>query len=71
MHYNSYNINIQRILVAIMHKKLRTIGNSWGLIIPLPILELLKVNPVLDDVELVVEKDVLTIKKYVKKEKEQ
>ena len=54
-----------------MHKKLRTIGNSWGLIIPLPILELLKVNPVLDDVELVVEKDVLTIKKYVKKEKEQ
>lgn len=54
-----------------MHKKLRTIGNSWGLIIPLPILELLKVNPVLDDLELVVEKDVLTIKKYVKKEKEQ
>lgn len=54
-----------------MHKKLRTIGNSWRLIIPLPILELLKVNPVLDDVELVVEKDVLTIKKYVKKEKEQ
>ena len=49
-----------------MHKKLRTIGNSWGLIIPLSILELLKINPVLDEVELIVEKETLTIKKYQK-----
>lgn len=51
-----------------MHKKLRTIGNSWGLIIPLSILELMKINPVLDEVELIVEKDILTIKKYSNKE---
>ncbi len=50
----------------IMHKKLRSMGSSWGLVIPLSILELLKVNPVLDEVELIVEKDILTIKKYKK-----
>ena len=53
-----------------MHKKLRNIGNSWGLIIPISILDLLKVNPVIDEVELIVEKDKLTIQKYQKTDKD-
>ncbi|MDR1327106.1 MAG: hypothetical protein LBJ74_01725 [Heliobacteriaceae bacterium] len=51
-----------------MHKRLRNLGSSWGLVIPLPILELLKVNPVLDEVELIVENDILKIKKYKKED---
>lgn len=47
-----------------MHKKLRSLGTSWGLIIPKAILELLKVNPVLDEVELIVENNELKIRKY-------
>ena len=49
-----------------MHKKLRNIGNSWGLIILISILYLLKFNPAIDEVELIVEKDKLTIQKYKK-----
>ena len=55
-----YNIDIE----VIMHKKLRQHGTSWGIIIPKPILELLNINPVLDEVELVVENNELKIKKY-------
>jgi len=51
-----------------MYKKLTSIGNSWGLIIPLSILKLLKVNPVTDEVELIVRDDELTIKKHKKKD---
>lgn len=47
-----------------MHKKLRSLGTSWGIIIPKAILELLNINPVLDEVELVVENDELKIRKY-------
>ncbi len=47
-----------------MHKKLRQLGTSWGIILPKPILELLNINPVLDEVELVVENNELKIKKY-------
>ena len=47
-----------------MHKKLRSLGTSWGIIIPKAILELLNVNPVLDEVEFVVENDELKIRKY-------
>ncbi len=47
-----------------MHKRLRSLGTSWGIIIPKAILELLKINPVLDEVELVVENDELKIRKY-------
>ena len=47
-----------------MHKKLRQHGTSWGISIPKPILELLNINPVLDEVELVVENNELKIKKY-------
>lgn len=47
-----------------MHKRLRQLGTSWGIILPKPILELLNINPVLDEVELVVENNELKIKKY-------
>ncbi len=47
-----------------MHKRLRQQGTSWGIIIPKAILELLKINPVLDEVELIVENDELKIRKY-------
>ncbi len=50
-----------------MAKNLRQIGGSWGIIIPLAILKLLKVNPTVDDVELTVENDVLKITKIKKK----
>jgi hypothetical protein len=52
----TYNVN--------MHKRFVTSGNSWALIIPKPLLELLKINPVLDEVELIVEGEELRIKKY-------
>ncbi len=46
-----------------MIRKIIQIGNSWGVIIPLPILELIKINPVKDKVEFTVEKDCIIIKK--------
>lgn len=49
-----------------MKKKIVQIGNSWGVILPHSILELLKVNPVLDELEFEIEKNVLKIKKYQK-----
>ena len=58
---NSYNIvTIQR---GYMIRKIIQIGNSWGVIIPLPILNLLKINPVKDKLEFSVEKDASIIKK--------
>lgn len=47
-----------------MHKKLRQLGTSWGLIIPKTLLELMKLNPVLDEVEIIVEKDEIRLRKY-------
>ena len=35
-----------------IEKKLRNIGNSWGVIIPKAIIEGLGINPVLDKVEI-------------------
>lgn len=52
-----------------MIRKIVQVGNSWGVIIPLFILKLLKVNPILDKLEFEVENDVLKIRKY-KKEQE-
>lgn len=46
-----------------MIRKIIQIGNSWGVIIPLPILQLLKINPVTDKLEFSVEKDYIMIKK--------
>lgn len=53
-----------------IHKKLRKIGNSWGVVIPKAILEGLRINPVLDEVSLHIENDSIVIKKYKKEEDE-
>lgn len=53
-----------------IHKKLREIGNSWGVVIPKAILEGLRINPVLDEVSLHIENDSIVIKKYKKEEYE-
>ena len=47
-----------------MHKRLRQTGNSWSLLIPKNILELVNINPVLDEIEIIVEKDEIRLKKY-------
>ena len=49
-------------------KKLVQVGNSWGLIIPKPILEMMGINPVLDNVDVDMENKVLKIKKADKNE---
>ena len=46
-----------------MIRKIIQIGNSWGVIIPLPILNLLKINPVKDKLEFSGEKDCIIIKR--------
>lgn len=47
-----------------MHKKLRQLGTSWSLKISKPFLEIMKVNPVLDEIEIIVENNEIRIKKY-------
>lgn len=47
-----------------MHKKLVPNGSSFSLIIPKPLIELLKINPVIDEVEITVIEDEIRIKKY-------
>lgn len=46
-----------------MKKRLRQLGNSWGFVIPKPFLELLEINPMLDEVEFKLVDDELRIKK--------
>ena len=47
-----------------MHKKLRQTGSSWNLLIPKSILDVTNINPVLDEVEIIVERDEIRIRKY-------
>ena len=47
-----------------MHKKLRQMGNSWGIIIPKALIEIMKMNPVLDEIEIIVEMDEIRLRKY-------
>ncbi len=47
-------------------KKLRSIGGSWGVIIPKAILDGLGINPVLDQVELYLEDNEIRIRKIKK-----
>ncbi len=47
-----------------MHKKLREMGNSWGFVIPKALLELMNVNPVLDEIEIKVVDKTLVLSKY-------
>ena len=44
-------------------KKLIQIGNSWGIIIPKNILEIMGINPVTDQIDIDMENKVLKIKK--------
>jgi len=47
-------------------RKLNNIGNSWGIIIPKAVLEILSINPVRDELVLEIESDGLKIKKHKK-----
>ena len=47
-----------------MNKKLRQMGSSWGIIIPKALIEIMKMNPVLDEIEIIVEKDEIRLRKY-------
>lgn len=49
-----------------MRKKLYQSGNAWGLLIQKAILQLLDINPEVDEVELEVENKVLKVKKAEK-----
>ena len=50
-----------------IEKKLRNIGNSWGVIIPKAILDGLRINPVMDKVEIYLENNEVRIRKIEKK----
>lgn len=47
-----------------IHKKLRQMGNSWGLIIPETLPEVMNINPVLDEIGITIENDEIKLKKY-------
>lgn len=49
-----------------MIKKLVQTGNSWGIVIPKAILDLLGINPVLDKVDFEIRDNEIVIKKHVK-----
>lgn len=46
-----------------MNRKLFRSGNGWAIFIPKTIIELLKINPEKDFIELQIENDTLKIKK--------
>ncbi len=50
-----------------MRKKLYRSGNAWALLIQKAILELLEIDPEVDEVELEIENKVLKVKKSEKK----
>ena len=54
-----------------MERKLFRTGNGWSLFIPKVIVELLKIDPENDSIEMQIENDVLKIKKADKKTQEQ
>ncbi len=50
-----------------LKKKITSIGNSWGVIIPKAILDGLNINPVRDEVTIEIEPDGIKIKSKKKK----
>ena len=50
-----------------MERKLFRAGNGWSLLLPKVIIELLKIDPENDTVEMQIENDVLKIKKIKQK----
>ena len=64
---NSYNIvTIIYTSGEKMIRKIIQIGNSWGVILPATILALLKINPIKDKVEFIIEGDKLIVQKAKK-----
>lgn len=51
-----------------MERKLFRAGNGWSLFLPKVIIELLKIDPENDTVEMQIENDVLKVKKVCKDE---
>ena len=51
-----------------LKKKITSIGNSWGVIIPKAILDGLNINPVRDEVTIEIEPDGIKIKKQKRRE---
>ena len=47
-----------------MLKKLSQIGNSYGIIIPKAILDLLKINPIRDKIDFIVREEEIIIRKW-------
>ena len=46
-----------------MKRKLSRSGNGWSVFLPKVIIELLKINPEIDNIELKIENETLLIKK--------
>lgn len=46
-----------------IEKKMVQIGNSWGVVVPKAILDGLRINPVIDKVELYIEDNEIRIRK--------
>ena len=44
-------------------KKMVQVGNSWGVVIPKAILDGLRINPILDKVEIYIENNEIRIRK--------
>ena len=62
-------INVLKIFFrGKMVRKLFEAGNGWPLFLQKVIIELLKINPEKDTVEMQIENDILKIKKVYKKE---
>ncbi len=51
-----------------MERKLFRAGNGWSLFLPKVIIELLKIDPEKDTVEMQIENDILKVKKVSKNE---
>ncbi len=49
-----------------MIRKIIQIGNSWGVIIPKALLDILKINPVKDKLEFTIENDKIIMTKVSK-----
>ncbi len=46
-----------------IEKKMVQIGNSWGVVVPKAILDGLRINPILDKVEIYIENNEIRIRK--------
>lgn len=52
-----------------MKKSLRTMGNSWGIVITKTMLEHMEINPVKDEVEIIFQDKAILLKKASENEK--